>query len=133
VDGVLSDVLAGLRAATSVPRGASVAEAAASIQHAADRFALAGRGLTPTPAGVPLVVAGPVATRVGQLSALFQQSATCLARQEHVSVPDTTPCLPPLRRANQKDAQLAHELIGLAVYSSRSPKTFESQLVHALH
>jgi hypothetical protein len=132
VDSVLGDVLSGLRAATSVPRGATVAGAAAAIQRAADDFAAAGQALIPIPAGVPAGAAAPVSQRVLQLSGLFHDAAACLERQSRAQAPDTRRCLPPLRRANAKDNKLAHELISLAVYGSRSPKTFESKLVHAL-
>jgi hypothetical protein len=129
----LQRVLAGLTVVTSISAHSSIAHDAAALATASQDFATAGQGAGQLGSGVPASVSSPVASRLAALDQLFGTAARCLKRQAGVKVPDTRKCVPPLRRANANDAQLSRELISLAVYSSQSPKTFESQLVKALH
>jgi hypothetical protein len=133
VASVLSHVLIGLRTVTSISRHAGFGQAAASLQSASNELAAAGRSLNPTPTGVPTTTALPVSTGLLRISGLLHQSSTCLARQPHAASPSAKPCLSPLQQANAKTGALAHELVSLAVYGRQSPKTFESDLVDALH
>jgi hypothetical protein len=128
----LTQVLGGLTVVTAIPAGASVAHDAGVLQTASQDFSAAHQGVSQLGAGVPSSVSSPVASRLVQLSELFEAASVCLQGQAHVKVPHTRKCLPPLRKANANDAQLSRELISFAVYSSLSPTTFEGQLVKAL-
>jgi hypothetical protein len=132
VEVILVDVLRGLHSATSISRGASLDTIAGSLQQASQSLGAAAQGLDATPAGVPQTLAVPIAVRLNRLSGLLHSSASCLSRHAREGGTGTRACLPPLRRAEAKDAALAHQLISLAAYGSQSPKLFESRLVQAL-
>jgi hypothetical protein len=133
VDSVLQRVVAGLTVVTSIPAHSSIAHDAGALATASQDFATASQGAGQLGAGVPGSVSSPVVSRLASLGQLFGTAARCLQHQASAKVPDTRKCVPPLRRANANDAELSRELISLAVYSSQSPKTFEAQLVKALH
>lgn len=132
VDVLLSHVLTGLRAATSVSSSDTIAAAARSLHTASVDLRAAGDALNPPPAGVPSATSLPVSTGLLRISGLLGQASSCLTAQSHAKSPSTKPCLPPLRKAEQRDASVAHGLIRLAVYGSKSPRSFEADLVAAL-
>jgi hypothetical protein len=133
VDRALAQVVTGLRAATSISSSDSISTAARSLHTAAAALRSAGDALNPTPAGVPVAQSLPLSTGLLRISYLLGQASSCLVAQSHAKQPSTTRCLPPLRQAEQRDASVAHALISLAVYGSKSPRVIESELVAALH
>jgi hypothetical protein len=133
VDSALDEVLVALRTGNSVTQGATFAKAVSVLSRASTDFVTAGGDFSAASTGIPVTVVTPVVTRMKQLGVLFHSAANCLTKQSRAKNPDPRRCQSPLRQANAGDAQLAHELISLAAYSSQSPKTFESQLVKALH
>jgi hypothetical protein len=132
VDQVLADVIRGLRTATAISSGTSLGGVAQSLAQASTALGAAAQGLNATPAGVPQTLAVPIAVRLDRLSRLLHASSSCLIRHEASGGAGVRACLPPLRRAEAKDAALAHQLISLSAYGSQSPKVFEGRLVQAL-
>jgi hypothetical protein len=132
VDAVLANVVRGLRTATSISAKTSSGAVAQSLEVASEALGAAGQELTATPAGVPQTLAVPIALRLNRLSRLLHRSARCLAVRAAAGA-GVRACVPPLRRAEAKDAALAHQLISLSAYGSQSPKVFEQRLVLALH
>jgi hypothetical protein len=132
IESVLDHVVSGLHAATSISGAGGVSDDAAALNGAAKELDSAGQALNPAPAGVPSTTALTVSTGLLRISGLLGNSARCLTAQAQTKQPSTTPCLPPLRKAEKQDASLARGLISLAAYGTRSPKSFEAKLVAAL-
>jgi hypothetical protein len=133
VDAAMSHVLSGLRSATSISASSSITSAARSLDSASSELQAGANGLNPPPAGVPSAKSLAVSTGLLRIAGLLKQSANCLAVQARAKTPSTARCLPPLRRAERRDASIARGLISIAVYGSTSPKAFERKLVAALH
>jgi hypothetical protein len=132
VDSALAHVITGLRTATSAGTAHSITAIASSLRSASTDLRTAGAALDPPPAGVPAATSVPVATGLLRISGLLAQASGCLTAQAHAKHPSTKRCLPPLRQAEQRDASIAHGLISLAAYGSKSPRVIESELVKAL-
>jgi len=132
VDAALDQVLAGLQAATAISASGGLGAAATGLLHAASDLDAAAKALNPSPAGVPDATALPVSTGLFRVADLLTKSGTCLTAQAALPTPNPKVCLPPLRKAEARDAALSHGLISLSVYGSKSPKVFESELVAAL-
>jgi hypothetical protein len=133
VDTALSQVITGLRTATSAATEHSIPAIADSLKTASGDLRTAGDSLNPAPTGVPAATSLPVAAGLIRISGLLAQASGCLTAQAHAKHPSTKQCLPPLRQAEKRDASIAHGLISLAAYGSKSPKVIERQLVKALH
>jgi hypothetical protein len=131
VDAVLTEVLAGLRAATSIAPGSDLGDDAAALRDASTRLLTASAAVVRL-AAPPKVLVFRLRRGLHTVGDLLGRAGECLKTQSGAATPDQTKCLPPLRRAEHKDAAIAHDLISLSAYGSVSPKTFERQLVAAL-
>lgn len=134
VDTALSEVLHGLRALSSLPRGAGPTATISGLNTAATDLTGASGALDPPPHGVPPQTVQSVSGRLASMAGLIKESSTCLVNANSSS-PSTSAatCAKPLRQANSVSGQLARALISLAAYSSQSPTAFEQSLVTALH
>jgi hypothetical protein len=127
VDVILGHVLDGLRFATSIRSGSNRVIEVTALKNASSSLAIAAHELAPAPLGVARPFASSVSTKLGRVSGLLKQASGCLAHRSQLRA-----CVAPLQRANTHDAALAHNLISLAAFGSKSPTVFEHELTAAL-